>query len=111
MKSVKLIPGSRIQELKNKGLACDTHVQDVNAMDLKLEPKKQEESPVTFVPRMLFQEKSMEVFQGPQLQGVKPKELTSLPQTQDRKPVITLCLKQQSVKPVTVAKPNQNLQI
>ena len=115
MKSVPLIPGSRIQELKNKVLACDTHVQDVNvdgnAMDLILEPQKQEQSPVTFVPRMLFQEKSMEVFQGPQLQGVKPKELTSLPQTQDRKPVITLCLKQQSVKPVTVAKPNQNLQI
>lgn len=111
MKSVQLIPGSRIQDLKNKGLACDTHVQDVNAMDLKLEPKKQEESPVTFVPRMLFQEKSMEVFQGPQQQGMKLKELTSQPQMQDRKPVITLCLKQQSVKPVTVAKPNQNLQI
>ena len=108
---MKLIQGSRIQELKNKALAHSTYVQDVNAIDWTLELKKQEESTETFVPRMLFQEKSMEVFQGPQLQGVKPKELTSLPQTQDRKPVITLCLKQQSVKPVTVAKPNQNLQI
>ncbi|XP_031205448.1 uncharacterized protein LOC116076034 isoform X2 [Mastomys coucha] len=104
MKSVKLIPGSRTQNLKNKGLARGTHVQDVNAMGLKLEPKKQGESPVTFVPRTLFQEKSMEVFQGPQLQGTKPKELTSQSQMQDRKPVITSCLKQQSLKPVTVAK-------
>ena len=53
---------------------------------------------------MLFQAKSMEVFQGPQQQGMKLKELTSQPQIQDRKPVITLCLKQQSLKPVTVAK-------
>ncbi|XP_021029694.1 uncharacterized protein LOC110303098 [Mus caroli] len=104
MKSVKLIPGSKIQDLKNKGLAHGTHVQDVNAMDLKLEPKKQGESPMTFVPRMLFQEKSMEVFQEPQLQDMKPKELTSQPQMQDRKPVITPCLKHQSLKPVTVAK-------
>ena len=104
IKSVKLIPGSKIQDLKNKGLAHGTHVQDVNAMDLKLEPKKQGESPVTFVPRMLFQEKSMEVFQEPQLQGMKLKELTSQPQMQDQKPVITSCLKHQSLKPVTVAK-------
>ena len=81
---MKLIPGSRPQDLKNKGLARNTHVPEVNTMNLKLEPNKQGGSPMTFVPRMLFQEKSMEVFQGPQLQGVKPKELTSLPQTQDR---------------------------
>ena len=104
MKSVKLIQGSRIQELKNKALAHSTYVQDVNAIDWTLELKKQEESPVTFVPRMLFQEKSMEVFQGPQLQSIKPRELTSQPQIQDRKPVIALCLKKQSLKHVTVAK-------
>ena len=63
MKSVKLIPGSRIQDIKNKGLDRDTHVQHVNAMDLKLEPKKQGESPVTFVPSMMFQDKSIEMFQ------------------------------------------------
>ena len=53
---------------------------------------------------MLFQAKSMEVFQGPQQQGMKLKELTSQPQIQDRKPVIALCLKKQSLKHVTVAK-------
>jgi hypothetical protein len=104
MKSVKLIQGSRIQELKNKALAHSTYVQDVNAIDWTLELKKQEESTETFVPRMLFQEKSMEVFQGPQLQSIKPRELTSQPQIQDRKPVIALCLKKQSLKHVTVAK-------
>ncbi|GAB1297332.1 hypothetical protein APTSU1_001256800 [Apodemus speciosus] len=103
LKSVKLIPGSRIQDVKNKGLAHGTHAQDVNAMDLKLEPKKQGESPVTFVPSMLFQDKSIEVFQGPRLQGIKPKELSSQTQLQDRKPVIAPCLKQQSLKPLTVA--------
>ncbi|XP_059104689.1 uncharacterized protein LOC131897710 [Peromyscus eremicus] len=104
MKSVKLIPGSRIQDLKTVGLACYARVQDVNAMGLELEPKKQGESPVTFVPGMLFQDKPMEVLQGPYLQDVKPKELTSPPQTQDSKRVIISCLKQQSLKPVNRAK-------
>ena len=105
MKSVKLIPSSRTQDLKNKGLmALGTHVQDVNAMNLKLEPNKQGGSPMTFVPRMLFQEKSMEVFHGPQLQCMKPKELTSQPQMKDKKPVIMPCLKRQNLKHVTVAK-------
>lgn len=44
---MKLIPGSRTQDLKNKGLARGTRVPEVNAMNLKLEPNKQEESPVT----------------------------------------------------------------
>ncbi|XP_063118677.1 spermatogenesis-associated protein 31H1 isoform X3 [Rattus norvegicus] len=104
MKSVKLIPGSKVQELKNKGLTRGTHVQDVNAMDLKLDPTKRGDSPVTFVPKMLLKEKSMEVCQGPQLQGIKPKELTSQSQMQDRKPVVAPCLKQQSLKPITAAK-------
>ena len=47
IKSVKLIPGSRPQDLKYKGWARNTHVPEVNTMNLKLEPKKQEESPVT----------------------------------------------------------------
>ncbi|XP_052602000.1 uncharacterized protein LOC128115404 isoform X2 [Peromyscus californicus insignis] len=89
MKSVKFIPGSRIQDLKTVGL---------------VEPKKQGESPMTFAPGMLFQDKPMEVLQGPHLQDVKPKELTSRPQTQDSKRVIISCLKQQSLKPVNKAK-------
>ncbi|XP_052602391.1 3-hydroxyanthranilate 3,4-dioxygenase isoform X2 [Peromyscus californicus insignis] len=104
MKSVKLIPGSRIQDLITVGLASDARVQEVNAMRLELEPKKQGESPMTFVPGMLFQDKPMEVLQGPHLQDVKPKELTSRPQTQDSKCVIISCLKQQNLKPVNKAK-------
>ena len=93
-----------IQDLKTVGLARDTHVQDVKAMGLKLEPKKQEESPVTFVPGVQFQDEFMEVLQGPQLQGIKPKELTSQSQMQDRKHVIISYLKPQSLKPVNIAK-------
>ncbi|XP_057617114.1 uncharacterized protein LOC130869020 isoform X2 [Chionomys nivalis] len=102
-KTVKLIPGSTIQDLKTVGLARDTHVQDANAMGLKLEPK-QEESPVTFVPGMQFQDEFMEVLQVPQLQGIKPKELTAQSQMRGRKHVIISCLKPQSLKPVNIAK-------
>ncbi|XP_041496014.1 uncharacterized protein LOC121439566 isoform X2 [Microtus oregoni] len=102
-KTVKLIPGSTIQDLKTVGLARDTHVQDLNAMGLKLEPK-QEESPVTFVPGKEFQDEFMEVLQVPQLQGLKPKELTAQSQMRGRKHVIISCLKPQSLKPVNIAK-------
>ncbi|XP_051037841.1 uncharacterized protein LOC127220150 [Phodopus roborovskii] len=126
LKSVKLIPGSRIQDLKTVGLACDTWVQDVNTMGSRLEPKKHGESPVTFVPEMLFQGKSTDALQGikkhgespvtfvPEvlfqdkstdvLQGIKPKEPTSQPQTQDKKHLIISCLKPQNPKPVNMAK-------
>lgn len=70
MKSVKLIPGSRIQDLKTVGW---------------VEPKKQGKSPGTFAPGMLFQDKPMEVLQEPHQHNVKAKELTSRPQTQDSK--------------------------
>ncbi|XP_057611951.1 uncharacterized protein LOC130865092 isoform X1 [Chionomys nivalis] len=102
-KTVKLIPGSTIQDLKTVGLARDTHVQDANAMGLKLEPK-QEESPVTFVPGIQFQDEFMEVLQVPQLQGIKPKELTAQSQMRGRKHVIISCLKPQSLKPVNISK-------
>ncbi|KAM7325170.1 hypothetical protein ACRRTK_015423 [Alexandromys fortis] len=102
-KTVKLIPGSTIQDLKTVGLARDTHVQDVNAMGLKLEPK-QEESPVTFVPGIQFQDEFMEVLQVPQLQGIKHKELTAQSQMWGRKHGIISCLKPQSLKPVNIAK-------
>ncbi|XP_076415607.1 uncharacterized protein LOC143270249 [Peromyscus maniculatus bairdii] len=104
MKSVKLIPGSRIQDLITVGLARDARVQDINAMGLEREPKKQGESPGTFAPGMLFQDKPMEVLQEPHQHNVKPMELTSRPQTQDSKRVIVSCLKQQSLKPVKKAK-------
>ncbi|XP_076414869.1 uncharacterized protein LOC143270077 [Peromyscus maniculatus bairdii] len=104
MKSVKLIPGSRIQDLITVGLARDAPVQDINAMGLEREPKKQGESPGTFAPGMLFQDKPMEVLQEPHQHNVKPMELTSRPQTQDSKRVIVSCLKQQSLKPVKKAK-------
>ncbi|KAL6090754.1 hypothetical protein STEG23_035884, partial [Scotinomys teguina] len=63
------------------------------------EAKGQGESTMTFVPGMLFQDEPAEVSQGPRLQDVKPKELTSWPQMQEGK-----CLKQQSLRPVDIAR-------
>ncbi|XP_051017759.1 uncharacterized protein C2orf16 homolog [Acomys russatus] len=98
------ISGSRIKDLKIVGLFGDIQPQDANAMGFKHEPQKLGEHPVTSVSGVLSQENPMEGAQGPQLQGIKPKAVTSQPQITDRKHAVTSCLEQQSLKPGAVAK-------
>lgn len=97
--------------LRNQGLKTVTFIprmqlQDVKAVELKLGPRMQDENSVFLAPWSLLQE--------PQLQGMKPRELTNLtkPQMQDVKiPLqLTPCPKLQSLKPVEET-PDQEQQL